>query len=480
LTSKPIVPSARRLLAASKRQAKSLLRPLVANWNGAPKTFSPERWGLSSEPNGLSLRGVSLHALLDQWGSPLFVVDEERLRANAVAFQSVPTGRTSGCEVYYSYKTNPVVGVLRALHAWGVGAEVISPYELWLARRLGVPPARIIYNGPGKSDESIREAIELGIGSINCNHAEEVERIARLARQAGRRARIGIRVAANAGWSAQFGTPIRDGLALAAFERALAFPELEVVSIHAHRGGMIRWESELTSFVSEVLDFVEELRAKLGLRLELLNFGGSLGLPTVCGLDGRDRQLNQTFHRDLPLPVAAGTLSIERYVEVLVGLVHDHHQRVSEPVPRIAVEPGRSMTGNTQLLLAKVLTTKTMDGVRFAVLDAGINLAESVRNEYHQVLPINRFGEPATQVHTLVGPICSPGDTLYSAVRLPTLNVGDSLAVLDAGAYFVPFSTSFSYPRPAIVMVRGSGAVQRLRLAETFEDLTRLETDEGA
>jgi diaminopimelate decarboxylase len=108
-------------------------------------------------------------------------------------------------------------------------------------------------------------------------------------------------------------------------------------------------------------------------------------------------------------------------------------------------------------------------------------LAESVRNEYHQVLPVNRFGEPATQVHTLVGPICSPGDTLYSAVRLPTLNVGDSLAILDAGAYFVPFSTSFSYPRPAIVMVRrDSGEVQQLRLAETFEDLTRLETEPGA
>jgi diaminopimelate decarboxylase len=117
-----------------------------------------------------------------------------------------------------------------------------------------------------------------------------------------------------------------------------------------------------------------------------------------------------------------------------------------------------------------VVETKRSDGKTYAILDAGINLAESARNEYHQLFPVNRFGEPRTETYTVVGPICTPGDTLYPAIRLPELRVGDSVAIMDAGAYFVPFSTSFSFPRPAVVMIE-DGNVRLLRRAERFEDL---------
>ena len=108
----------------------------------------------------------------------------------------------------------------------------------------------------------------------------------------------------------------------------------------------------------------------------------------------------------------------------------------------------------------------------YAVLDAGINHAEPVGSEYHQLFPVNRFAQPLARRYTLVGPICTPGDTLYSSILLPELAVGDTLAIMDSGAYFVPFSTSFSFPRPGLVMV-DSGRESVLRRAETFEDLTR-------
>jgi diaminopimelate decarboxylase len=128
------------------------------------------------------------------------------------------------------------------------------------------------------------------------------------------------------------------------------------------------------------------------------------------------------------------------------------------------------LTGNSQLLLTTVLSTKA-SGVRtHAIMDAGINLAESVRAEYHQVFSVNRFVEPARCTYTLVGPICSPGDTLYYAVRLPELRPGDSLAIMDAGGYFVPFATSFSFPQPGIVCLK-DGETELIRRAETFEDL---------
>jgi diaminopimelate decarboxylase len=463
----------RKLIRASKQHAKSLLRSVLTRSQGAPRAFPPARWHLEPDrTGGLSLRGVSLGGLLERWGSPLFVVDLETLRDNAAGFRAIPSGDERGCEVFYSYKTNPVEGVLRALHADGVGAEVISHYELWLARRLGVPPARIIYNGPGKSDESIREAIELGIEVINLNHREEIRRVATIARALGKRARVGLRIGTDDGWSAQFGTPVSGGRAFAAFEEARADDALEVVGVHAHRGGMIRTPGELTTFVGAVLSFVENVERELGLGLEILNFGGSLGLATVANLDARARKLNQAIHRDMPLPEAEGVLDIRSYVEQLLGLVNAHYRRLERPRPRVFVEPGRAMTASAQLLLASVLTTKALDATKFVVLDAGINIAESVRSEYHQVFCVNRFGAPDERVHSLVGPICSPGDTLYAAVRLPELSPGDSVAIMDAGAYFVPFSTSFSFPRPAIVGVdHGDSSVLRRR--ESFEDLVR-------
>jgi diaminopimelate decarboxylase len=468
------VPPFHRLLRASKQHAKSLLQTLVAHAQRSPPAFAPERWHLAADSAGrLALRGMSLDALLARWGSPLFVVDLAQLRDNAASFQHVPAGEKDGCEVFYSYKTNPVAGVLRTLHAAGVGAEVISPYELWLARRLGVLPERIIYNGPGKSDASIREAVELGIEIINVNHREEIERVGGIARALGKRVRIGIRVTTDDGWSAQFGTPVRDGRALAAFEEAAANDALDVVGLHAHRGGMIRTEGELRWFVGSMLSFVEQVEGRLGRPLEILNFGGSLGLATVDHLDPRDKKLNQALHRDLPLPAAEGVLEIQRYVEIVLELVSAHYRRLQRQRPRVFVEPGRAMTGDTQLLLASVLTTKEVDGARFAVLDAGINIAESVRSEFHQVFSVNHFGSAdARRVHTLVGPICSPGDTLYASIRLPELKPGDTVAVMDAGAYFVPFSTSFSFPRPAIVGVE-HGDSRLLRRRETFEDLVR-------
>ncbi len=116
---------------------------------------------------------VALHELLQRHGSPLLVLDVAALRRSAHRF--VGGAQATGIEAFYSYKTNPVAFALSTLHQQGVGAEVISAYELWLALRLGVPAERIVYNGPVKSAASVREAIERGIGLITANHAEELD-----------------------------------------------------------------------------------------------------------------------------------------------------------------------------------------------------------------------------------------------------------------------------------------------------------------
>jgi diaminopimelate decarboxylase len=122
-------------------------------------------------------------------------------------------------------------------------------------------------------------------------------------------------------------------------------------------------------------------------------------------------------------------------------------------------------------LVASVLSLKAGEPKPgWVILDAGINVAEPMRSEFHQIFPANRMQEPRTSLYKLAGPICSPGDVLSWSAPLPELAVGDAIAIMDAGAYFVPFGTSFSFPQPAIVKVDGA-EIELLRRAETFENI---------
>ena len=456
------------MLGRLKHRLKLALRRISdSRQDRIAKHLPPAHWGLSADPrHGLSLGGVALHALLEKHGSPLLVLDVAALKRNARLF----VGDDTGIEVFYSYKTNPVSFALATLHEEGIGAEVISAYELWLALRLGVPADRIVYNGPVKSEASVRDAISRGLALITANHVEEIAVLARIAGEVGCRPRTGIRVSLAHGWAGQFGVPMGEE-ALQAFSLARSMQSLDVCALHVHRGGMIRTEPEFVAFVAEVLAFSDMLAQRLGIHLEIIDFGGSLATPSVAHIASMDYRLNRTLLRDLPAPDVAAVLGATRYVSILKRMVDEHFSRAGRPRPRIFVEPGRSLTGNTQFLLARVHALKRADDRTYAILDAGINVAEPVRSEYHQLFAVNRISEPASRVYTIVGPICTPADTLYPAVRLPELAVGDSLCIMDAGAYFVPFATSFSYPQPAMVAIEADRELL-VRRAEHFDDMT--------
>jgi diaminopimelate decarboxylase len=471
-------PFERSARIAAKRVVAGVARRLVPGREDLPM----ETWGLSRDAAGvLRLGAIDLRDLLGRRGSPLHVVDAQALARNAARFTAHPPGTRRACEVFCSYKTNPVPGILRALHAQGLGAEVVSGYELWLALRLGVAPEAIVYNGPGKSDESFVTALDAGIGLINLNSRSELARLASLARRLGRRPTVGIRVVVPGGVGEQLGERIDTGAALRAFEEALRLPELHVVALHAHFNGALVSRPQLDAFVEALLSFAEELRARLGLTVQILDVGGNLTCPTVSPLSWQARRLATTLGIE-PRPRAPrSVLAIDEYVACVVQRVESHCAEHNWPTPRIFVEPGRALTGNTQMLLCSVVDTRDPDelGIRRVVLDVGMHLAEPLTNELHQIFPIYpRPGAPSA-IHRLTGPSCMVADQVVPAWRLAELSPGDGLAIMDAGAYVVAFSAPFSFPRPAVVMVDGARE-QPLRAAETFEDLVALDGEWGA
>lgn len=429
---------------------------------GTSQALHPENWGLIPAEGGLCLEGKPLADLANRWGSPLFVVHAARLAENVRRFQQVPQGQSRGAELFYSYKTNPIPMVLSRLLQLGVGAELVSPYELWLALRLGVEPGRMIYNGPGKTPAFARTLVQSELLLTNLNHREEIAIIAQAAAELGKRPTVGLRVATSDSWSGKFGVPIAGGQALAAYEEALAHASLRVVGLHAHRGEAIRDADTLARFVREVLELCEQLHARLGLAVELLDLGGSLVNPTVLPLEDSPVPLDERVKR---------ALSIERYVALIVELVEGHFHRVGRPAPRILLEPGRALTGNTQMLLCQVSSLNASgSGPGHAILDAGESIAHILHREYHEIFHTQRWGQSPSETYTLDGPTCSPMDRLRDAIQLPRLQLGDTLAIMDAGAYLVSFSNSFCFPQPGIVVL-DQGRDTLIRRAETYEDM---------
>jgi diaminopimelate decarboxylase len=460
-------------MSSARVLAKRVLGRVARRWAPPRRDLPLSLWGLTRDASGaLSLRNVALSDLTRRWGSPLHVVDSLRLAENAGRFQARPSNASRGCRVFCSYKTNPVPGVLRTLHSHGLGAEVVSPYELWLALRLGVDPHAIVYNGPSKSGGSIETALKRDVGLINVNSRSEIAPLAALARRLGKRPTVGVRVVAPGSVGGQFGERIETGAALAAFREALQFPELSVRALHSHYNGEIVSRDQLDAFLSHLLAFADQLRERLGVAIEILDVGGNLACQTVSRLSPRARRLATTFGCEPAPRPPESVLSIDAYVERVVHRVEDHFAAAGQAVPQIFVEPGRALTSNAQMLLCRVIAVRDPDatGMHWAVLDTGLHLAEPMGSEFHQLFPVApREGAPL-RLYRLSGPSCMLSDQVCAAWRLPELAVGDCLAIMDSGAYFVPFSSCFSFPRPGIVAV-GHAEEAVLRRAETFEDL---------
>ena len=241
-----IGPLARR----ARTVAKQRLGPFVARRQPVRVDLPLSTWGLSVGPSGtLWSDGVDLADVAKHEGTPLHVVRGDLLDANARR----RVAAHDAADVFYSYKTNPVPAVLPRLHGHGVGAEVISPYELWLAIRLGVPGERLIYNGPAKSPASIRTAIQHGILLVNANSVSEAALIARLAgeEQSRRQPRRSGRAARARGADSSVSATWRPRQALCA--RALDDPWVDLRGLHVHRGMTIRDEATMASYVAAVL-----------------------------------------------------------------------------------------------------------------------------------------------------------------------------------------------------------------------------------
>src|SRR5688572_12982734 len=450
------------------RQDAAQRAQLPGGFGGLP----PSLWGCDIDAQGvLAIQGLSATELVQRFGSPLHVVNLPWLRKTHDEFLGAFTAHHPQTRLGTSYKTNPVPAVLKALHDCGTYAEVISEFELWLAGKLGLPGERIIVNGPGKHRAMIARAVDMGVKVINIDGLGEIEQIAAEAQRTGRTQPVGVRVVTSVGWSSQFGLAIANGDALAAFERIKQHAQLAPIGVHLHIGTGLKSVGLYLQAIREVLTFARVLRERHGIELSLYDFGGGYGVATVRGTDLWDDRMvglgypaREALPEDCPRPADYGAR--------VAGLLSE---LLPKPVGvEMVLEPGRAITSGAQTLLLSVIAVKEGGGVRKLILDGGKNITLPLGWETHKMFPANRLRQPFDTRTDLYGPLCHPGDIVARHLQLPALAVGDVLAIMDAGAYFIPNQMNFSNPRPAVVSVE-SGEAQLVRQRESFEDVVRLD-----
>ncbi len=413
----------------------------------------------------LVLGGCDVTELLAEFGSPLYVYDEDTLRGMAEAFTSAFCGRYADSQVIYGSKAFINVGMARLLAGYGLGFDVVSGGEVAVLRAAGVPPDRVYFHGNNKSAPELSEALAWGIGRVVIDSFEELEVLDGLAAASGRRQQVLIRVSPGIDphthrhtttgvLDSKFGIPISTGQAQAAVRQTLAMPHLELLGLHFHLGSPIFELAPFEQATRLVLEFASRMREE-GLSLQELSPGGGFAIA-------------YTEADDPPAPDA--------YAEAIVGALQERCRDLDMPEPTLVVEPGRAMVGRAGVALYTVGTIKEVPGVRtFVAVDGGMgdNIRPALYDAKYDALVATRATQDPSETVTIAGKYCESGDILVRDVTLAPVQPGDVLAVPASGAYAPAMASTYNLNRrPAIILV-GGGQARLLRRRDSYEDLMR-------
>ena len=432
-------------------------------------------WPITAGANAagqLTISGVDLVALVREWGTPLYVYDEATIRDRCRAYRRAFAAHYPATAIVYAAKAYLSPALLAILLEEGLGLDVVSGGELGLALRRGFPAGRRVFHGNNKGPEELRAAVAAGVGRLVVDNALELERLVALGAELGVRVPVVLRL--NPGIAAhthayrqtgvldaKFGLPTVDAQAERATARALAAPALDLLGFHAHVGSQIVELAPSRRTVAALFAFAARMRDRHGFVPREVSPGGGLAIAHTPDEEGDEPALD----------ALAATIG---------GAVRDAAAEHDLPLPRITVEPGRSIVGPAGVALYTVGAIKDIPGVRrYVSVDGG--MADNIRPARYGAAYTARLANRAADPHaaaervTIAGKYCESGDVLIRDIALPPLAPGDLLALPAAGAYCLAMASNYNLaPRPAVVFVR-DGRPRLVRRRETLDDLLRAE-----
>jgi len=414
----------------------------------------------------LILGGADVRDLANEYGTPVFVTDEEDIRSRAREYLEA-FAQEGG--VFYAAKAFCSRAVLRWVHSEGLGVDVCSGGELEVALSAGVEPAMITLHGNNKLPSELRRAVATGVGHVVVDSYEEIARLAFYAADAGVQVRVLVRVTtgveahthefmATAHDDQKFGFSLASGAADEAVRQVLALPSLTFAGLHSHIGSQIFDTAGFEVAARRVIELATRIHAEHGVFVEELDLGGGFGIAYTPDDDPPDvKSLTASLRSIVALQTSAAGL----------------------PMPRLTIEPGRAIVGPSTVTLYEVGTIKDVDGLRtYVSVDGGMsdNIRTALYDAEYTCVLASRSSDAAPMLARVVGRHCESGDIVVRHCHLPAdLAPGDLLAVAATGAYCRSLASNYNHlPRPGVVAVRDGEAREIVR-RETLDDLLRLD-----
>ena len=407
-------------------------------------------------PSPATHQAVAFAAIARRVGTPVYIYRAAEIARRYAAFDAALGDYPH--RVHYALKANSTLAVARLLRSLGAGVDANSGGEIDVALRAGFAPRDIVFTGVGKTAAELTQAVALDLHAVNAESAGELERIDRLARARGVRTRVALRVnpdvaagghphISTGGRAHKFGVPLPAARAIC--RRALACDGLRLVGLHVHIGSQVSAPGPIRDALAGVALLAADLTAA-GCALEHIDVGGGLGIS----YDGSE------------------TLDVGLYARTVSDAVRPTGLA-------IVAEPGRWIVGPAGVLVASVVDVKPQGGERcFVVLDSGMSelLRPALYGAYHRIEPLEpRPVRPV--VCDVVGPICETGDVVGAARSMPCPEVGDLVAIGDAGAYGAAMASNYNrHPLPPEVLIDEQDGWRIIRRRQTSDDMVALET----
>ncbi len=417
----------------------------------------------------LEIGGMDCVALREKFGTPLYVFDEDYIRKMMRVYRDTIAREYGDGLVLYASKAFSCTAIYAIAAEEGIGVDVVSGGELYTAMRAGFPANKICMHGNNKLPSEIAYALECGVGLIAVDGASEADLIEEEAAQRGTVQDVLLRI--NPGVEAhthayiqtakpdsKFGFSVAEGAAEEMVKRILAKKHLRLKGFHCHIGSQIFERKSFCLAARKCVGFMSEIRQKYGLEADILNLGGGFGIWYSEG----DAQAAPETYAD--------------YLRALISSLKEECAAHGLKLPRLMIEPGRSIVGEAGITLYTVGEIKEIPGVRkYVAIDGGMfdNPRYCLYQAKYTALLANRAAEPPCERVALAGKCCESGDLIGTDFNLPKAERGDLVAVFSTGAY--NYSMASNYNRnliPPAVLVKDGGAEYIVK-PQSFEDLVR-------
>lgn len=434
-------------------------RPVIKRLQGGV----PNKFGMRTEYAPFThIDNVSVVSLVEEYGSPLFVISEKTIRNTMDNARQAFSTRYPKVQFAWSYKTNYLNAVCKVFHQEGSWAEVVSGFEFDKALMNGVDGRKIIFNGPEKGEPELRKAIDHD-ALIHIDHLDELYMLHQLADEMDARPRVAIRVNMDTGiypmWD-RFGFNYENGQAWDALNKIMQTDKLELVGLHTHIGTFMLAPAAYGVAATKLADLALGLKKKFDHNIRYIDMGGGFASHnTLKGsyLPGQDT--NPGFD-DFAEAISTALLNADFKPENL---------------PVLILETGRALIDDAGYLISSVIANKRLSsGKRATILNAGVNVMFTSFWYDHKISPAQPFSQYSEEM-VLYGPLCMNIDVIRENISLPLLNKGDHVVIHSVGAYNMTQWMQFITLRPSIVMVSPNDICHIIRHKETVHNIIELE-----